>query len=83
MRPTEHGRWNSMSPLDQVVKTCGFQHFLFNFFLTYWFIFGRAGSSLPQELFSSCGDDALVVAAGLSLQWLPLLQLPGSRAEAQ
>ena len=53
------------------------------FFLTYWFIFGHAGSSLLQGLFSSCGDDAQVVAAGLSLQWLPLLQLPGSRAEAQ
>ena len=30
-----------------------------------------------------CGVFSLVVVAGLSLQWLLLLQLPGSRAEVQ
>ena len=51
--------------------------FLFLILFTYLFIFGCAGSSL---LCSSRGYSSLR-CAGFSLQWLLLLQSPGSRHE--
>ena len=64
-------------------------------FFAYLFIFGCAGSSLPQGLFSSCGEWLLLSSCGVwASHWGPSLvvkhglwgtcaqqlQLPGSRA---
>ena len=61
-------------------------HIKKNFFFAYLFTFGCAGSSLPQGLFSSCGEWAsywgpsFAVKHGLWGTCAQQLQLPGSRA---
>ena len=58
--------------------------YIYIILLIYLFIFGCAGSSLLRELFSSCSEQGLLLAAvhraSHSRQWLLLLLSMGSRA---